>query len=73
MMVVFTTPDNTMSLDSSTRSLHLQRVRHFFAASPPISQETVEIVLRSYLHIPEFLIAEALLEVQRCHNTLQAA
>lgn len=73
MMAASHIRESHMAHTQSRRALHLQRVQRFFASSPPVSAETIEIVLRSYLHIPDEFIDDALLEAQRCHQSLKAA
>ncbi len=45
-----------MPHSASTQALHMQRVKRFFESSPPLHADTVDIVLRSYLNVPESLI-----------------
>ncbi len=57
----------------STQALHLQRVRRFFSTLPPLHPETVDIVLRTHLNVPEELIPLAREEVEQQHKPPQAA
>lgn len=49
--------------------LHMQRVRDYFSTLPPLRPETVDIVLRSHLQVPEALMARARTVVQQHHET----
>lgn len=51
-------------IDSNTKTLHLRRVRNYFAAMPPLQANTVDIVLRQHLAIPEELMEAAREEVR---------
>ena len=57
----------------SNQQLHLQRVRDFFASLPPLHPDTVDIILRSHLDVPEELMPAARAEVAHQHQTAKAA
>ena len=59
--------------DSSIKALHLERVRTFFSDLPALRAGTTDIILRSYLNIPEDLVPLARKEVEKLHETLKAA
>ncbi len=55
--------------NSDTSAHHLKRVRNYFATLPPLQPETVDIILRTYLHIPEELMQRARVEAECAHAT----
>ena len=59
--------------ESTTQSLHLRAVRDLFSTLPPLSPDTVDIMLRNYLHIPEELMPQARKLVQTLQQHKEAA
>ena len=51
-------------IDLNTTRLHMRRVREYFAELPPLRPETVDIVLRVHLNVPEELLPMARQEIE---------
>lgn len=46
-------------MSETTIHIHMRRVRDYFKQMPPLRPETVDIVLRHHLIVPEELIPQA--------------
>lgn len=53
--------------DAKTKKLYMRQVREYFAELPPLQPDTVDIILRSHLHVPENLMERARAEAQAAH------
>lgn len=65
-------PSTSQPIDNA-HALYLRRVYDYFSSLPPLRPETVDIILRTYLHVPEALMPVARAEAEAVHAPSKAA